>query len=820
MMIRSLAPLLVLSGIASLTYQVIWVRLLGLSMGATSAAVSTVVAAFFLGLSLGSYLVARRPRWLRHPLRSYVALEALIGTSGLVLLPVLLNLDRLVAVFPALGASLAFKFCLTELLLLVPTAAMGATFPVLAQCVASEDAKLGGALSDLYGFNTFGAVLGATLSGFVLIPRLGLDGASLVAASANAGAAALGWRLSRRGIATAARERLESSPITRPSLTATQLRVLVVLATTGFVAIAVEVAWTKYLVIFVGTTIYGFSAILAAVLLGVALGSWSVRRWIDRWQAPRRWLMVGLGALGLSLMLTRSGLGVVTRWDDALVQRLPDWGVLGARYVLVLLVVLPSTWMFGALFPVCLKLLCAGADAPGVRVGRAYAVNTLAGIAGSTVAGFWWLPSRGTSHLLLWTALLILATPLLFWRDLMRPRARVVPLVFAAAAGVGALLPAPDYSDLVAWARLDRSLAKRQQRTVFLSEGMTGVVSIDALGRDRFNLYNNGMNESRINVADPYDALLMESMLGIFPYFLHERPRTAFVVGLGGGATLRALEYTAIESLRVVELEPRIREALLSIASPRTLGFDDPRLTLSFNDARNTLLVEPTQYDLIVSQPSHPWRAGAASLFTREFFEIAKSRLAKGGIYGQWLALYRMDSATLRAIMRAFVEVFPHAFAIANEQTSDMLFFGSLEPLRFTPGRLYPRAKEQKVAQLLERQGVHDPVQLLTLFSLSRAAMQRLSADAPLSTDTNLLPEVRLAGLAKTPRGDEAPATLLRNAGFDILPYLDPKVQSVWLQQLALDLKQFRGQRASRAAIAELAKVDASAARRLQRLQR
>src|SRR5690606_21568276 len=113
------------------------------------------------------------------------------------------------------------------------------------------------------------------------------------------------------------------------------------------------------------------------------------------------------------------------------------------------------------------------------------------------------------------------------------------------------------------------------------------------------------------------------SLLALLPYMLHQEPRSAFVVGLGGGATMRAFEFSAIESIRVVELEPGMRDALLSVYSPEQAGLSDPRLTLSFADARNTLLVEPRRYDIIVSQPSHPWRAGAANLFTQQFFEIA-----------------------------------------------------------------------------------------------------------------------------------------------------------------------------------------------------
>src|SRR5690606_23470347 len=246
-------------------------------------------------------------------------------------------------------------------------------------------------------------------------------------------------------------------------------------------------------------------------------------------------------------------------------------------------------------------------------------------------------------HLLTWTAALILLSPFVFWSELRERWALAVPAAWTLGVLLLWWLPAPDYRSLLAATRLDLAASKRDQRSVFMREGKTGLISLETSNGRDFKLYNNGLNESRIDARDPFNALLMESLLGIYPYLLHENPRSAFVVGLGGGATMRALEFTHIESLRVVELEPLMRDAVLSVLSPDAAGFTDPRLTLTFDDARSTLLMEQQSYDIIVSQPSHPWRSGAANLFTREFFEIVESRLNRGGIYAQWLALFRMD---------------------------------------------------------------------------------------------------------------------------------------------------------------------------------
>ena len=824
-MIKILGPMLALSGVASLTYQVTWVRLLGLSMGATSAAVSTVVAAFFLGLGLGSYWVARSERLLADSLKSYVLIEALIGVSGLALLPLLLNLDRVLALAPWLGTSLISKFAACMALLLLPTLGMGATFPLMAHTLAAQRQQIGTSLSDLYGFNTLGAVLGAVLSGFVFIPQLGLDGASFVACGFNLVVVLLGsvvrWRL---GAPAPPSVQVPNTGPDRvpPALGLRQYKALGVLVITGFVSIAVEVAWTKYLVMFVGTTIYGFSAILAAFLLGMALGSWSLRRYVDSWPNPEKQLVVGLCLLGLCLLLTRSGLSAVPVANARLLEATASsTGVHLARYAVVFVLVLPATWLFGALFPLTLRIYCGESRQLGKSVGRAYAVNTVAGIAGSVVAGFLWLPTYGTSHLLTWTAVFVLLSPFVFWSELSQRWALAVPAALTLGVGLLWWLPAPDYERLLEATRLDLGMSKQDQRTVFLREGKTGLVSVaTSNGRD-YKIYNNGLNESRIDSRDPYNALLMESLLGIYPYLLQEKPRSAFVVGLGGGATMRALEFTGIESLRVVELEPLMQDAVLRVLDREAAGLADPRLTLSFDDARSTLLMEERSYDIIVSQPSHPWRAGAANLFTREFFEIVKSRLSQGGIYGQWLALFRMDADTFRSIVHAFVDAFPEAFTVANPQHGDVLFFGSSVPLKFIPERVYPRAQEDAIQRLFERLTIRDPVQLLQLFALSRSEMLELSVAAPMSTDTNLLPEVRLAGLLKNPKGERAVLPALRRfARFDVLPYIDDSVQSQWLQQLILGLNGHGERHLAQQGLRQLRKVDPEAEQRLSRLLR
>jgi len=786
-MSRLIPLFLLLSGIASLTYQVTWVRLLGHSMGSTSAAISTVLAAFFLGLALGSYSAEKITRNRINDLRVYITLELVIGLSGLLLLPALLNLDSLMAQLPVFGSTLTAKFLITMLLLAVPTICMGATFPVVAAILIRRYADIGGGLSALYSINTAGAVLGASLSGFVFIPQWGLDGAIYIAFALNMAIAAMAWGFNRNlrllpvesepAVDVHARGNVVTPGMFLPGVS------LVVLFCTGLVAIASEVGWTKYLAIFTGTTIYGFAAILTVFLIGIASGSWWIKSRLESLRTPHVWLSAGLVALGLALLLTRVGLSVVPNiYSGVNYLDAPAPVIYAVKYLVVFLLLIVPTFLFGALFPLNLKLYCVDLRGVRTRVGRAYAVNTLASIIGAILAGFYFIPEYGTDVLLTSGALLILALPLLFLPIPAPGRAGAVVAagVSMAVMGFNWSLPHLDYKTMISSVgyKYDEDVkAGRKPEFIFLKEGKAGVISAVSYDGILAKLQNNGLNESMVDMKDATHARLVEQLLSLIPYFLHEKPRSAFIVGFGGGITTRALTYTELESIRVVELEPAIVDAGRAIAKGEIPALQDPRVHLEFNDARNTLLLDPTRYDIVAAQASHPWLAGAANVFTKEFFELVRTRLNPGGIYGQWVNLFNMDATTLRAIFKAFFTVFPEGVTFSNLYTGDFMLFGSDRPLTFDYARIAARMDNPKIKAALAHYELRTPDDLVSYFALSRReALATTSADGPMNSDTNILSEVRLARLIDVPQGAENPYDFITGTfKFDITPYLKPE---------------------------------------------
>ena len=786
---RRYIPLfLLLSGIASLTYQVTWVRLLGHSMGSTSAAISTVLAAFFLGLALGSYSAEKITRNRINDLRVYITLELIIGLSGLLLLPILLNLDSVMAQLPAYGSTVTAKFLIAMSLLAVPTICMGATFPVVAALWIRKSADVGGGLSSLYSVNTAGAVLGASLSGFVFIPLWGLDGAIYIAFALNMAIVVIAWGVNRKLRLLP----VESDPavdhhadgnVITPSMFLPGVS-LVVLFCTGLVAIASEVGWTKYLAIFTGTTIYGFAAILTVFLIGIASGSWWIKSRLESLRAPHVWLSAGLVALGLALLLTRAGLSIVPNiYSGVNYLDAPAPVIYAVKYLVVFFLLIVPTFLFGALFPLNLKLYCVDLRGVRTRVGRAYAINTLASIIGAILAGFYFIPEFGTDVLLTCGALLILALPLMFLPipGPGRIGAVVAAGVSMAVVGLNWSLPHLDYKTMISSVgyKYDEDVkAGRKPEFIFLKEGKAGVISAVSYDGKLAKLQNNGLNESMVDMKDPTHARLVEQLLSLVPYFLHEKPRTAFIVGFGGGITTRALTYTDLESIRVVELEPAIVDAGRAIVKGEIPALQDPRVHLEYNDARNTLLLDATRYDIVAAQASHPWLAGAANVFTKEFFELVRTRLNPGGIYGQWVNLFNMDATTLRAIFKAFFTVFPEGITLSNLYTGDFMLFGSDRPLVFDYARIAARMDNPNIKAALAHYELRTPDDLISYFALSRReALATTSVDGPMNSDTNILSEVRLARLIDVPEGAENPYDFITGTfKFDITSYLKPEL--------------------------------------------
>ncbi len=763
-------------------------RLLGLSMGSTSASVATVLAAFFLGLAGGGLWGARLTRDRTRTLGTLAVLEALIGLAGLASVPLLLQLDAVVGALPFGGGALPTKFVVTMVLLALPTICMGATLPVAAAITIRGPHDLGRRIGGLYSLNTAGAVGGAILAGFVLIPSVGLDGAAYAAAAINALIVVIAWRARGRSDADVASPVTAHEDATPPrSVNGAspeaadgnphRALALAALAVTGFCAIAAEVGWTKVLSIHTGSTLYGFAAILALFLTGMAAGSWMIRSRLDRLSSPAILLMFGLLVLGATLLASRTTLSSYPAWAAALSGVLPaGWSHKVGDYAMMLALLGPSTLLFGALFPLSLTLACGAARGVGPETGRALALNTMAGIAGSLVAGFVLIPHVGTDGLLVTLGLATVLPAVWLFRRPRRPRTTAALALFIAAlVATAALQPPLNLAGLVRSAA-SHNIGTRNAgplETVYFEEGLAGVISVIRDKHDMYWLLTNGMAEASINPSDLASRAPTETLLGVLPALLHPDPRTALLIGLGGGTTAGALTAGAFESIRVVELEPAVLRAVSSIMPPGDSWLTDERVEIVFNDARNTLVIEDRRYDTIVSQPSHPWLAGAGNLFTQEFFALANRRLQPDGLFVSWVNLFSMDVTTLKSILRAFSLEFPHGFSLAVNW--NMILIGSNGPLRIGTQPATERLATEAMTRRLQHMDIRHTADLLLPFAFSRREALRLTRDVPPNSDTRILSEVRLAALSGQPSGEQDVRAYIKEVRTnDLLPILDP----------------------------------------------
>jgi len=737
---------LFLSGLSALVYEVAWMRQVRLTVGATTAAVSTVLAVYMGGLAAGASLFGRMADRSRAPLRLYGYLEAGIGLYAL-LLPQLLEWCTPGYVALARGAAgqptllVLLRVGLAALILFAPTILMGGTLPVLSQALARSELGVGRAVGGLYAINTAGAVVGVVAAGYVLLPAIGNRATLLIAACANL-AVGVGALLLARSRSRASTE-ADQSVTGRMSL-ASRLT-LAAFAVSGGISMIYEVAWTRALALVIGSSTYAFTAMLVAVLTGIAGGS-----------ALYSWLWGARPASPRAFATLQAGIGVTTAVVIALYPRMPElflaslgWSESPGFVQLIQLFVsacalLPATLVIGATFPCAVAVVSQDRGRIGQDVGRVYAANTLGAIAGAAAGGFLVVPALGvhgslaaaSAGNLALAAVLFAATA--GWRSL-----RWAPTAATALAVFGAWhLPAWDHGVMSsgpaiyarAYRRTPDEFARRlrRQSVVFYRDGTSGSVSVHREG-DTVFLRVNGKTDASSGPDMPTQLLS-----GHVPLFLHPEPRSVLIIGMGSGVSAGAVARHPIRRLDMVEIEPAVVEASRFFASVNHDVLKDPRVRLVIADGRNFLLTSPDRYDVIISEPSNPWIGGLAALFSREFFELARSRLAAGGLMLQWLQAYSLSLDDLRMVVRTFRAAFP-AVSIWSPAKGDLLLVGSAEPVAIDPLALAQRYAEHAGPRTdLQRIGVHEGAAIAGYLALSEEDTARFAEGTRLNTDDRL----------------------------------------------------------------------------------
>jgi spermidine synthase len=759
------------SGLAGLVYEVTWTRLLTLYLGHTTAAASAVVAAFLGGLAIGAAVGGRfASSWTpRRCLKAYVGLEIAVAICAL-LLPGELTLFSPVLRWAYNDAAALFpliRLLSCIVMVMLPALALGATFPMAIRWFARGSAEPARESSRLYFVNTVGAAIGALLAGFVLIPSIGMSGTIDVAMAGSLIAAGLVLVVLRREPFDSTQVRDAHRPIAqggKPRPSVQPWIAIAILGLSGFAALVHEIAWTRILSLVLGPTTYAFAATLAAVIAGVAIGSGIGASLVS----SRANKAAGMLAFTLSLA------AVTASWTYAAAgSRIPmmvarhvadvaDFDQLLLRGVLfTMALILPTSACLGAAFPFALALVDDRLHpAPG-RFGLVYAINTLGSVTGSLAAGFLFIPAFGIQPTL-WivSGCLIACTAVLIVSGALTGMSRMVGLVAAAISIVLVVTSPPWDRELLAAGvymyapyvpkDLDLETQLKAGELLYYEEGAAATVSVKKL-TGTTTLAVDGKTDAS-NRGD----MLTQKLIAHLPLLLHKDPKNVFVLGLGSGMTVGAALTHPIERADVVEISPEVVKASDYFKTENRNALADPRTHLIIGDGRSHLALTDRKYDVIISEPSNPWIAGVSSLFTKEFFESARDRLAPGGIICQWANAYNISEADLKSIIATFTSVFPTGTVWLVGTNDVLMLAGPEEWPDFS--RVADRMTREDVAADLASIGVVDRFSITSLIIGRPEDLPRYTAGSPIFTDDHLTLEFTAPREIHRRRADNGPA--------------------------------------------------------------
>lgn len=772
---RTLVQLLfLLSGAAGLIYQVVWMRKLVLVLGVTSQAVSTVLAVFMAGLALGSWLLARRADKTRSALALYGWLELGIAIFGALSIPML---DASLPIYvqltrgadwsaPALGL---LRLTLASAILLIPTTLMGATLPILVRAITTNLSRLGRDVGALYALNTLGAALGTLFAGFYLIEAVGLRATSYVAAGLNAIAAVGAFILTQQTQSDRALElssnaagqdetevRLQSPATeTTPGDRGLARHVLLAFALCGFVALAYEVLWTRYLIYVLGqNSVYAFSTMLVCFLLGIVLGSAVAGIISDRSRHLLAWLGGTILLTGVAALGTLAVMGLLVRERRVGGDGATWLAVTAGDFLRCMAVLLPPTILSGATFPLVARLYAARPKQLGADVGRAYAVNTLGSILGALAGGFAILPVLGLRlGLGALAAIQVLTGLSLLLRKSKQARAAranmdpasgpypkaALGLGLIAAAGFGSLFFLPDPHRLI--------LEGPGREILMYHDGPESSVAIVKNWRDEIQIFVDGDGQAS---TEPRTQVHLR-LLGHLPALLHPNPRTGLVVGFGGGITTGCLAQHPLDRLDLVELNPAVRKWAVHWEAFNHDPLHNEKVNLIQDDGRNYLLTTDQTYDVVTSDPIDPDDAGVTSLYSKEYYELVREHLNPGGVAAQWITAH-YDTDVYRTLVKTFQEVFPHTTVWFAYYTTVLVGHKDGPQLSFS--ELEQRLSNSEILDSLSGIGVERPEHVLSLLLAGPQGSRQLAGGAPLNTDDR--PRIEYAAPKWTGTGEES----------------------------------------------------------------
>jgi spermidine synthase len=755
------------SGCAALIYEVVWFQLLQLSIGSSAVSLGVLLGIYMGGMCLGSVLLPRYVSPAQHPLRVYAYLELGIGVFGIIVLYAVPVLGGIYTAWAGGGmTSLVLRALVAGICLLPPTLLMGGTLPVVARGVEATPNGVSW-LGFFYGGNLAGAVAGSLLAGFYLLRVYDMPSATFVAVALNVAVAL---------IALFVANRIEHRPapiVPAPTVRSGNRLVYVAIALSGMTALGAEVIWTRVLSLLFGATTYTFSLILAVFLAGLGIGS-SLGSAIAR-RFPRSRVPLGVcqlllcGAIAWAAHTTGTSMPF---WPiNPSIGKTPnpayqfDLDLLRALWV-----VLPGAILWGASFPLAISAAARRGEDAGRLVGGIYAANTIGAIAGAIVTSLVLIAAIGSPRAQQVLIAISAISALLMLvsssepeyddeagqlRESSRHRTsistrRVIAAVTAASVAgflIRTVPPLPGI--LVAYGRYTATWVGINE-IIYSGEGVTASVAVSRTPAGVLNYHNAGKVQAS---SEPQDMRL-QRMLGHLTTLVPENPQRVLVIGCGAGVTAGAVSVDPrVKSETIAEIEPLVPRVVSKYFADYNFNVvANPKVTVHLDDARHYLLTTKAKFDAITSDPLDPWVRGAATLYTREFFEVAKSHLNPGGVVTLFVQLYESNDAAVKSEVATFLDAFPGGMVFANTSNGlgyDLVLLGQRDPKPIDVDRVEARLHDKANAAItnsLAQIGIHSAVDLFGNYAGHSADMQGWLKDASLNRDRNLRLQY-LAGL-------------------------------------------------------------------------
>ncbi|MBB6459327.1 fused MFS/spermidine synthase [Flammeovirga kamogawensis] len=719
-----LTLLLFISGITALIFQTLWVKQLGIVIGVDIYSTSIVISGFFTGLGVGNYYLGKYIERSSNPLKVYFNLEILTAISSAVISLLLFYTESTYVQIEAVIGKLAY--IIPWLLIALPAFFMSGTFLALIKYYNPSKNKSGKSIGYLYGANTAGAILGALSTPFIVIPIFGVVGAGLFTACINLllGAYVYFFMLNK--------DTPLSTDTSKNSKNSGFHIGYILYGITGFIGISQEILWGQIIVQFQNTRTYAFATMLAIYLLGLALGNLIMGKYVDK--IKNLWKTFGLLTFG-SIFCTLFSIGILGSWTleyqvefgNSIYDLYSSKGaMMMGRFLFIssFFILIPTTFM-GAIFPVITQLVSKGNHLSEVS-GKLLAWNTIGGVLGSLVTGFILFPTLGVIYTLF--LLLALSIGVSFAAFYQTSSTKKYAPSFALGLLFIAFIPNTKFIDLL--------LEKETGDIVYFKEGIGNTVAVIEQGEgDRIfrRLYIQGVS----NTGDVFPSLRYMRLQSFIPLItFNGKPKSALVVGLGTGITAGALlKFPELEERAVVELLPEVVEATNKFVGNYQLAQDE-NINIFVDDGRHKLMKETRTYDLITLEPPPPTAVGVNNLYSKDFYELCRSRLTTNGMMAQWWPITTQTVAASESLVKAILEVFPYANLWTTEM-HEMLIIGSMQPLTLDLELIRKRLAYPDVKKALNEVGIHNEAQFLSTYVMGRGGLHVFSRNAEPVSDNH-----------------------------------------------------------------------------------